>query len=97
MGGILKTPQVEQDLIEIWLYTAERWGEAQADAYLRKIEKGFASIKAGRALLRKLADPVHFVRCEHHIIFVLTEGDPMVIAVLHEKMDLVARLRERLG
>ncbi len=55
MTAIQKTREVEQDLIEIWLYTAEKWGDAQADKYL-------------------------------HII----------IAVLHEKMDLLTKLKKRL-
>ncbi len=37
-------------------------------------------------------------RCEHHYVFAqMRENDvPLIVAVLHEKMDLLVRLRERL-
>ena len=97
MSDIQKTLQAEQDLVEIWHYTAEKWGEMQADKYLRKIEACFGKINRGDALLKKLADNVQFIRCEHHYIFLLAEKKPAVIAVLHEKMDLLTRLQKRLS
>ena len=96
MSDMQKTKQVEQDLVGIWLYTAEKWGEIQADAYLRKIEKCFEKISRGRLPLRWLVEDVGFVRCEHHFIFLLVVEKPIVIAVLHEKMDMLARLKKRL-
>lgn len=41
---------------------------------------------------------MRMVRCEHHYIFGLMRPDaPMlVVAVLHEKMDLIRRVRKRL-
>ena len=34
MPRILKQAQVELDLLEIWLYTFNQWGEDKADDYL---------------------------------------------------------------
>ena len=33
------TPAAKADLREIWLYTAEQWGEQQADRYLQELEE----------------------------------------------------------
>ena len=96
MPTLQKTRQVEQDLVEIWLYTAEKWGETQADKYLHKIEACFEKISRGSALLKPLVKNVQFIRCEHHDIFLLAGKKPVVIAVLHEKMDILTRLRKRL-
>lgn len=32
------TPSAKSDLIEIWNYTIETWGEKQAEKYLQEIE-----------------------------------------------------------
>ena len=38
MLNIYQQTQAKQDLIDIWLYTANRWGETQADKYLDGLE-----------------------------------------------------------
>ena len=43
-----------------------------------------------------LPDDVRIHRCEHHHIVYLKEDRPIVIAILHERMDFVRRLRNRL-
>lgn len=41
------TPSAKSDLIEIWNYTVETWGEKQAEKYLQDIEDKLNQI-AGR-------------------------------------------------
>jgi plasmid stabilization system protein ParE len=96
MAVLLKTSEVDQDLIDIWHYTSDQSGVAQADKYLRKIDASFEKIKQGRARLKTLADKVRFIRYEHHYIFIYTDKTPVVIVVLHEKRDVVARLGKSL-
>jgi toxin ParE1/3/4 len=93
---LIKTPRAEQDLLEIWLYTYDYWGSVQADKYLAKIEKCFENICTKKARLKILIEDVYYIRCEHHYILILMEDKPAMIAVLHEKMDLMARLKDRL-
>ena len=95
------TPAAEADLREIARYTRRQWGEAQSLRYGRTLASCFERIAAGEAVRRSFSD--HFpellaTRCEHHFIFYLhPEGrKPEIIAVLHERMDLIARLRDRL-
>ncbi len=87
----------ERDLVGIWDYTAEKWGEKQAAIYLRKIGACLEKVRAGRIALKSFAEKLRYIRAEHHYIFVLTEPQPTVIAVLHEKMDILARMKDRLG
>ncbi len=44
MLEILIRPKAEQDLIGIWLYTFNQWGEAQADADLDELNCGINSL-----------------------------------------------------
>jgi len=96
------TPAAEADLREIARYTRKQWGQAQSRRYARTLASCFQKIATGEAVQRSFSD--HFpdllaTRCEHHFIFYLhPEGQkPQIIAVLHECMDLISRLRDRLS
>ncbi|PRY92069.1 plasmid stabilization system protein ParE [Hasllibacter halocynthiae] len=89
----------EEDLRGIWDYTSGRWGLDQADRYLDQIEACCAAIGDGSARERAndpLPEDVRVFRCEHHYIFWITSDRPIVITVLHERMELVNRLKDRL-
>ena len=94
------TPAAEQDLMDVWHYSAETWSVDQADRYLDKLEDCCERIASDEALCRsfKEIDPrLNSHHCEHHYIFFLSSSDqPVVIAVLHERMDLLERLKDRL-
>jgi plasmid stabilization system protein ParE len=96
------TPAARQDIRGIWIYTAKQWGERQADRYTGRLEMCFQGLAEGRTRSRSFSERVPQVRvprCQHHYIFyVQPEGrKPLVIAVLHERMDMLARLGERLS
>ncbi len=95
------TSSAEADLKEIARYTKKKWGKEQARIYGEALEKGFADIAHGYVASRVISEryaEVFFTRCEHHYIFYLRpEGKiPLIIAVLHERMDFLVRLKERL-
>jgi toxin ParE1/3/4 len=95
------TPAAEGDLREIARYTRRQWGEAQSRRYARTLAACFRRLAAGEVVQHTFSDrfPDLFVtRCEHHYIFYLLpeEHKPRILAVLHERMDLLARLRDRL-
>ena len=96
------TPAARHDIRGIWVYTAEQWGERQADRYMGRLETCFQELAEGRTRSRSSSDPfpqVRVTRCQHHYVFyVHPEGQkPLVIAVLHERMDMLARLAEHLS
>ena len=100
MPGYTLSRLAERDLLEIWEYTANTWSEAQADSYLAKLDECCMKIAAGsKAAQRPIPglDDVRVARCQRHYIFFLAEKPPLVIAILHEKMDCIARLRSRLS
>ena len=93
------TRAAEEDLRSIWRYTHETWGAAQADKYLDQIKGCCAAIAQGRALsktFQELPEGLRIHRCEHHYIAWIAGERPVVIAVLHERMDFVRRLKSRL-
>jgi toxin ParE1/3/4 len=87
-------------LIGIWNYTFDKWGTTQADHYLRTLEAGFIKI-AKKEAAEKSPLPsyptLRSVYCEHHYIFFLKVDKPIILAILHEKMDFIRRLKKRLG
>ena len=65
------------------------------------LESNFKGIGAGETRTRAVFEhrpELRVCRCEHHYVFALLREDevPLIVAVLHEKMDLMVRLRERL-
>lgn len=90
----------EHDLLNIASYTLDTWGLAQADKYEAALVHHFEGLARGEI---RTSTPIphrfemRVSRCMHHYVFSLHEGDaaPLILAVLHEKMDLMTRLRER--
>lgn len=95
------TPDAENDLREIARYTMRTWGVEQTRAYKGALLREFSGLAKGTARSRQPLPhrpEVRICRCEHHYVFsVHEEGEkPVIVAVLHESMDLIERLRERL-
>ena len=93
------TLAAETDLRDIWRYTYKTWGFDQAEKYFDQIEACCEAVGDGRArskVLEGLQEGVHIHRCEHHFIVWLAGTRPVIIAILHERMDFVRRLKGRL-
>jgi len=83
----------------IWRYTYETWGFDQAETYFDRIEACCEAVghkQAQSKTLSGLPDGIRIRRCEHHYIVWLDEDRPIIIAILHERMDFVRRLKDRL-
>ncbi len=89
-------PRARQDLKRIWRYTADQWGDAQADLYLAQIDAGVR----GLANFPDIGEPMEHVRTAYrklqinrHLIF-YRATDPIVeiVRVLHQAMDVARRL-----
>ena len=93
------TLAAETDLRDIWRYTYKTWGFDQAEKYFDQLEACCEAVGDGRArskVLEGLQEGVHIHRCEHHFIVWLAGTRPVIIAILHERMDFVRRLKSRL-
>ena len=96
------TPAAEADLQEIARYTLCQWGVRQQRRYARQLEACFRGIADGSLKSRDFSEQypqVRVTRCQHHYIFYLypERQKPRIFAVLHEHMDLLARIGERLS
>ncbi len=95
------TSDAEADLRGIIRHTRKEWGAAQVRSYVAKLEAGITCVAAGQGAFRELDalyPALRVARCEHHYIFCLPrENAPaLIVAILHERMDLMARLAGRL-
>lgn len=99
--GYVLTAAAEADVHEIIRYTRKQWGDAQVRSYLAKLERRIERLVAGQDAFKDMAalyPALRMARCEHHYIFCLPrDGAPsLVVAIFHERMDLMVRLAERL-
>jgi toxin ParE1/3/4 len=95
------TQLAENDIKEIARYTLNQWGKIQSLRYANVLEKRFQEIADSTAISRSFSNlypQIRVTHCQHHYIFyVHDEGKrPCILAVLHERMDLVSRLQNRL-
>ena len=95
------SPEADDDLEGIFDYTWQQWGEHQAHKYLLRLHKCADALATGKVLYKDLGNLVKgmkMMKCEHHFIFcrILRGKMPEIYAVLHERMDLMARIAERL-
>lgn len=97
MTGYFLSPAAQADVAEIWSYTFENWGAAQADRYVSGSRDACAGMAAapgrGRAVddirpgYRKL--PVG----SHILCYRITDSGVVdVIRILHRRMEAEARL-----
>lgn len=89
------------DLRDITRYTVTNWGEAQCRADVAEIEKAAEAVAQGVGVFKDMSFLLPGLRmafCGKHFIFCMPKaGQPSVIlAILHERMDLMARLKNRL-
>ena len=82
------------DLASIFRYTRERWGEAQAIAYLDEIDEGFDRIASKPALGRdrsaQLVGARSRVVARHVVYYIADEETTVILRVLHPAQDPVA-------
>ena len=95
------TAAAEADLREIIRYTRKQWGDTQVRSYIAKLESGIVRVAAGEGAFKDMTalyPALRMVRCEHHYIFCLPRDDApsLVVAIFHERMDLMMRLADRL-
>ena len=88
---------------EIYRYSLERWGEAQADAHITGLFAAFEGIVSGDVaslpISARFGVDGYVFRYERHFVYWkrLSYGDIGIVTVLHERMHQIGRLREDLG
>jgi toxin ParE1/3/4 len=69
--------------------------------YVAKLEEGIARLASRKGIFKDMSalyPALLMARCEHHYVFCLPrERSPaLIVAIFHERMDLMARLADRL-
>lgn len=95
------TVSAEADLRDIIRYTRKQWGDAQTRNYVAKLELCIERVATGQGFFKDMAalyPGMRMVLCGHHYIFCLPRVDApaLVVALFHERMDLMVRLADRL-
>ena len=74
----------------------------QTRSYIGKLTRGIEAVVVGRGAFKDMTalhPGLRMVHCEHHYVFCLPREDApgLVVAILHERMDLITRLEARLN
>lgn len=101
MTAYILTAEAETDLRGVIRYTRKQWGTAQVWHYIARLEHCIACLAAGRGPFRDMSElfpELRMAHCEHHYVFCLPRASEpaLVVAIFHERMDLMTRLTERL-
>jgi toxin ParE1/3/4 len=92
---IHKQVLAEQDIIDIWIYSFENWGRAQADKYLDELDSAFSLIAKNPSIgvasdsVREDYRKYHVNR--HIVMYRLSKSTVHIIRVLGEEMDYETR------
>ena len=90
-GRYALSPRARGDLDEIWDYSAERWGEQQAESTIRAIQKAIEAVasapRRGRSCDEIRTGYFKYAAGSHVIFFRLTKTGIDVVRVLHQRMD----------
>jgi plasmid stabilization system protein ParE len=102
MANYELTEAGDEDLKSIAVFSISKWGPNQAVRYGAFLDAHFEAIGAGKARTRIFLPhrpELRVSRARHHYVFHLERENhcPLILAVFHEHMDLMARLRTRLG
>jgi toxin ParE1/3/4 len=100
MKTYLLRPAVSAGLEEIYRYTVQQFGSAQADAYLDGVFALFEDIVEKRVAWQRIPSEYgvegYFARYRSHFVFWKRRDDGRIaiVAILHQRMDLARRLRD---
>lgn len=103
MSGFRVQHSAGHRLDEIYVYTREEWGEAQAERYIRGMFARFEAIAARsfpwRAIPAEFGVSGFMCKYEQHYIYwkILGGGTVGIVTILHERMHQIERLRDDLG
>ena len=96
MSRYVLSPRAQDDLSDIWDYTAERWGAEQADEYLRILQHAIEMVaddpRKGRSCDEVRAGYRKYSAGSHMLIYRKIEIGIDVVRVLHGRMDFERHL-----
>lgn len=90
------TAEAESDLLEIYLYGFQNFGESQAEAYFAELESCFEILSKEPLISRERTEFTPPVRIHHHgrhlVVYGIQADLLLIIRVLHDSMDVKRHL-----
>lgn len=90
MYELVKSPLAEDDLIGIWDYSYNKWGEDKATEYLRQLNAGMEGLRANPMFGKSrehLRRGYRSIQINRHVIYYRLQGANIdIVRVLHERM-----------
>ena len=100
MSNYTLSLDAEQDLKEIARYTLKKWGKDKLTEYKEGLEGNFKAIsdKIYHKDFSERFPDLFVIKHRHHFIFYFfnTSEKPVIIGVIHEQLDIINRLNDRL-
>jgi len=95
------TRSAAADLHKVVRYTMQQWGKTQCQAYIAQIEAAAKELAFGKGVYKSRDDLLPGLRVrragKHYLFCIPRRNKPaLILAILHERMDMIARLQERL-
>lgn len=91
MTTFILTPAAQADVDAIWDYTAGRWGQDQAERYLRGIRDACRELATGERMSRPVDIRAGYSKAfvgSHVLYFRGTDSAGIVVVrILHKRMD----------
>ena len=99
MGRYKLTLSAREDVRNILRRSVENWGKLHATKYTEKLSDCLKRIGDGNIQSKRIDEipDLYMARCEPHNVFFLRGKPVQVVAVLHERMDCLKHLKERLS
>ena len=95
---IFRSPEVQEDLLSIWLFGADEWSPEQADEHLRDIEDMCDRLRVHPELGRKrdeLIIGLYSIPINPHVLFYQQSSKAItIVRVLHEALDTPQHFRQ---
>lgn len=89
-------PKAQADLKQIWRYSHEQWGTAQADRYLRELEREIQGLLDAPDLgvsYEHIRAGYRALHVKRHLVFYRHQGQRLeIVRVLHEAMNVEKHL-----
>lgn len=90
------------DLQDITRYTLTNWGEAQCRTYIAELETKAEALALREGIFKDMGfilPELRMAASGNHYIFCMPQKNApaIILAILHERMDILVRLRNRLN
>lgn len=96
MGTIRISPKANNDLLNMWLYSFEQWGEAQAEHYYELVTTGIHNLSNNPNLGRScdfVSPGYRSLLVERHVIYYKINNQCIdIVRILHERMSPIIHL-----